>query len=67
MAVSFLMSPLPASTRDSLLGSFLALGSDEGNTNKPRFPITFVPHFRDDEGKINKPRVPITFVTHFRE
>ncbi len=47
MAVSFLMSPLPASTRDSLLGSFLALGSDEGNTNKLRFPVTLAPHFRE--------------------
>ncbi len=47
MAVSFLMSPLPALARESLLRSILASGNDEGNTTAPRFPITFVPHFRE--------------------
>ncbi len=47
MAVSFLMSPLPAFARESLLRSILASGNDEGKTNKPRVPTTFVTHFRE--------------------
>lgn len=47
MAVSFLMSPLPAFARESLLRSILASGNSEGNTTNPRFPITLVPRFRE--------------------
>ncbi len=43
MAVSFLMSPLPALARESLLRSILASGNDEGNKNKSKVPTTFVP------------------------